>query len=43
MKSICAWCQAVLREGDPSKVSHDICPKCMAEYFGLKLDGAKER
>jgi predicted RNA-binding Zn-ribbon protein involved in translation (DUF1610 family) len=27
MKSVCAWCGKVIREGD-GEVSHGMCPKC---------------
>lgn len=29
MKIICAWCQRVLVNGDPERVSHSICPTCL--------------
>ena len=28
MHVICAWCGAVMREGDPENVSHGICARC---------------
>jgi hypothetical protein len=44
MKSICAWCKKILRDGPSDNISHDICPACAAEHFpSLKLDGARER
>jgi hypothetical protein len=32
MKTVCAWCGAVIRDGDPP-VSHGICPECRNSFF----------
>jgi hypothetical protein len=43
IKSVCGWCSIVLRDGDDSKISHDICSECCRQYFpGVKLDEVKE-
>jgi len=28
MKSICAWCKKVIREGDEEEATHGMCDKC---------------
>ncbi len=28
MKTICAWCQCVIREGPEQPVSHGVCKRC---------------
>ena len=36
LKTICAGCKVVIREGSPDKdgaVSHGLCPKCQPIYF----------
>ncbi len=30
LRTLCAWCGLVLREGPPAPVSHGICPLCLA-------------
>lgn len=32
LKTVCAWCEAVIREGE-EPVSHGICKTCADEYF----------
>lgn len=27
---VCAWCKVLIRQGDPRRVSHGICPPCKA-------------
>jgi hypothetical protein len=37
--TICAWCKAVLHEGDKKKpVSHGICEACDDRHFGNSRD-----
>jgi hypothetical protein len=28
MRRVCAWCNVILAEGDPARVSHGICAEC---------------
>lgn len=28
--TICSWCPAVIKPGSPDRVSHGICPACLA-------------
>jgi len=37
MRTICAWCGKVLREGPGDRVSHGICRRCMAEQLASAL------
>ena len=37
MRTICAWCGKVLREGPADRVSHGICRRCMAEQLASDL------
>ena len=32
MKTVCAWCQKVLKEG-PEPTSHGICQPCTEKFF----------
>ena len=32
IKSVCMHCKAVLKEGDPERVSHGICDDCFAKH-----------
>ena len=32
--TVCAWCGAILTPGDPSFVTHGICPKCQVAFVG---------
>ena len=25
---ICAWCKTIIKDGEPLKISHGICPSC---------------
>lgn len=34
MKTLCAWCGALLRDGPAGDISHGICAKCQAAVFG---------
>jgi len=29
MKTVCAWCGKILKDGAPLPVSHGICDKCL--------------
>ncbi len=42
MRTICAWCQAVMHEGDGEPpITHGICPECFAKEVGnLSKSGA---
>lgn len=33
MKTICAWCKKVLKEGDDLIESHGICDDCFRNHF----------
>lgn len=35
MKVICAWCEKVLVNGPPDKVTHTICEKCKEKQLKL--------
>jgi phage FluMu protein Com len=37
MKTVCSWCQKVLKKGKPP-VSHGICPACRAVNFPDKKE-----
>jgi hypothetical protein len=44
MRTICAWCKAVIREAtDPTSkdVSHGICKSCAAVHFPEKSQGVQ--
>lgn len=36
MRVICAWCEKVLRDGDPRlPISHGMCPCCKEKFEQL--------
>jgi hypothetical protein len=37
MRTICAWCGKVLREGPTDRVSHGICRRCLAQQLASDL------
>lgn len=47
LKTICAWCGRILKEGPADPVSHGICPECRAkiwtEFLAGKGGGKAER
>ena len=42
MKRICAWCRAVLEEGDGStdQITHGICRGCLDDQLACVYDGS---
>lgn len=33
IKTLCAWCNVILKDGPAAPVSHGICPACIAKHF----------
>lgn len=42
IKSICAWCSRVLRDG-VEPVTHGICDSCICKLCGITLEDLAER
>ena len=44
MRCICAWCDLVLREGDPgAETSHDICDECQERELRKNAEARRKR
>ena len=33
VKTVCAWCGKVMKEGPEGRVSHGICKECFEKHF----------
>jgi hypothetical protein len=42
IKTICAWCSRLLKDGPAHPVSHGVCPECFRKVMGEALDAAEQ-